>query len=39
MTPLANVIMSGTTPNFSPPNAAPMRPKPVITSSNTSAMP
>ena len=37
--PLAIVIMSGVTPKLCAANGAPVRPKPVITSSNTSRMP
>ena len=39
VTPLAKVIMSGTTPNRSDANQWPTRPKPVMTSSATSRMP
>ena len=37
--PLAIVMMSGVTPKLCAANAWPVRPKPVITSSNTSRMP
>jgi hypothetical protein len=37
--PLATVIRSGMTPNFSAAKLAPRRPKPVITSSKISRMP
>ncbi len=37
--PLATVIMSGVTPKRCAANGSPTRPKPVITSSNTSRMP
>ncbi len=37
--PLAQVMMSGVTPNSCAANAEPVRPKPVITSSKISRMP
>ncbi len=39
LTPLAKVIMSGITPKCCAAKFAPMRPKPVITSSKISRMP
>ena len=39
VSPLAQVIMSGSTPYFSAAKAAPVRPNPVITSSKISRMP
>jgi hypothetical protein len=38
-TPLADVIMSGRTPQWSTPNQRPVRPNPVITSSMISSTP
>ena len=39
VSPLAQVIMSGVTPYLSAPQAAPVRPKPVMTSSKINRMP